>query len=95
MAQVDMKFFPYVWARAGGDPIATPLGEACCACGIAIRTGDLGLLLPHIESAEVSEKPWHRECFIKSIFGSNNQLKMLTSDSDGNAVIDTLPWKKN
>jgi hypothetical protein len=42
--------------------VATPIGEPCLSCNVAIKEGDVGLIMPHVGET-VEEKPWHITCF--------------------------------
>lgn len=44
----------------------TPVGSTCVLCCVPIEEGAQGLLVPHI--AQVTErKPWHLDCFLRSV----------------------------
>lgn len=57
------------WAFPGIESTETPVGEACLRCGRVIQVGDKGLTMPFLDARQVTEPPWHRECFLESIFG--------------------------
>ncbi len=70
-----MKFFGPPWGR--GARVATPDGIACLHCKEEIQKGERGVLMPgHLE--EPDEPPmqvaYHRECILRSIFGSPAHL---------------------
>lgn len=43
--------------------VDTPVGEACLRCGVPIKAGDVGILMPHTLDLDCVEKPWHISCF--------------------------------
>lgn len=63
-----MKFFGE-WGPGDAERVETPVGQPCVHCSETIEAGDDGVCLLHL-GVTVAELPWHRECFIRSIFGS-------------------------
>ena len=65
-----MKIFGQIISDRDLEVVDTPVGESCARCQEDIADGDPGYLVPHMDEHGASEKPWHRECFLRSIFGS-------------------------
>lgn len=72
-----MNFFgPHTACQMDGiEQVITPVGDLCAWCETAIEAHDRGYIIPHVEflddSPLVNEaKPWHLECFIRSLVGS-------------------------
>lgn len=60
-----MKTFPHALGHVEATP--TPVGQLCVACKVAIKDGDVGVVMPHVGADAVTEEPWHRKCFLASI----------------------------
>lgn len=48
------------------DRVEVPVGRACLGCGRDVEEGDCGFLIPLVAEV-VSEEPWHRGCFLRTI----------------------------
>jgi hypothetical protein len=46
---------------------ATPVGQACPACEVAITAEDNGLMIEHLGVKAVQVRPWHLACFARDI----------------------------
>jgi hypothetical protein len=65
------EFGPKKWLRDSEGVVATPVGVPCQRCEEPIEVGDFGLVMPHVEAAGTARMaPHHRECFLRSVFGS-------------------------
>lgn len=66
-----MKYFGVAWNPhiASLEQVSAPIGEDCGWCEEPIMEGDDGLTIPHV-SETVTEKPYHQECFLRTIVGS-------------------------
>lgn len=55
----------------------TPTGKLCLACKKPIAFTDRGFITPYMGEAELAEAVFHRDCFLKEIFGEwpRNLLK--------------------
>lgn len=53
-----------------GALVPTPVGMPCCWCDEPFVAGDYGLWMPTYLSETMQYQPWHRECFMRTIFGS-------------------------
>jgi hypothetical protein len=59
-----MKIFGRAIGCGGCIPeIATPVGDACLRCGLPIKEGDVGFVMPHMTEEVTVERPWHLACF--------------------------------
>jgi len=65
-----MKYFGPTPAPRDIEKVAPPEDASCFRCDESIEDGDSGYLVPHMGKDGTSEEPWHRECFLRSIFGS-------------------------
>ena len=66
----------------------TPIGERCLRCDEGIRAGDAGVVMAHVGANGAELRAQHRECFLRSVFGSAAHIeKRCTcfggSDDDG------------
>lgn len=43
--------------------VDTPVDEVCMRCGILIKEGDVGVIMPHVGEKETVDRPWHIACF--------------------------------
>ena len=64
-----MKRFGSMPEHSELESVEVPVGQACARCGEGFVEGDSGVTIPHMEET-VEERPWHRECFLRTIFGS-------------------------
>jgi hypothetical protein len=64
-----MKVFGPIKVRDIIEVVDTPTGETCPRCSELIAEGDSGYLVPHLAET-LTERAHHRECFLRSIFGS-------------------------
>jgi hypothetical protein len=65
-----MRFFTNGSWRPRGpeiEQIATPVGEACLACGEAIQADDCGVSVVHLGWQSDAYRPWHLACFQRSL----------------------------
>lgn len=69
-----MKVFGEKWAHEDLETCATPVGEPCLYCEEPIAEGDKGVVMPFTDESGTREVPEHRECFMRSIFGSLGHL---------------------
>jgi hypothetical protein len=49
------------------EEVPTPIGEHCLACGTAIRDGDCGVSMVHMDVSGATYRPWHLACFRRSL----------------------------
>jgi hypothetical protein len=55
----------------GSKLVETPVGRGCLHCKERVAEGDEGMLMPYVgEDGVVIIVPVHRECFLRSVFGS-------------------------
>lgn len=52
------------------DRVPTPVGQQCLHCEEPIEAGESGVTMPYDNGTEVKEEPMHRECVLRTIFGS-------------------------
>ena len=52
------------------EVVDTPVGQTCARCREDIAAEDPGYLVPHLDENGESERPYHRECFLRGVFGS-------------------------
>lgn len=66
-----MKYFGTAWNPhiASLEKAPAPVGDSCAWCEEPIMEGDNGLTIPHI-SETVMDRPYHHECFLRTIVGS-------------------------
>lgn len=72
-SRLKMKHFgPEDWGENKfGELIKTPIEEKCIYCEESIAIEDFGVVLPIImDFAKIVYGAEHRECFLRSIFGS-------------------------
>ena len=66
-----MKFFTNgTWRpRLGLEQVATPVGEACLACGLPVEADDCGVSMVHMGEVGIGAayRPWHLACFRRSL----------------------------
>ena len=65
-----MQWFGPTWNAPicnSQDKAATPVGWACAACGIEIKGGDRGFLIPHMDHDNTDSKPWHLRCLLNAV----------------------------
>jgi hypothetical protein len=65
-----MKRFGPVKAPGDLEEVPTPLEGTCPHCDESITQGDSGFVIPHLDESGSHERPHHRECFLRGIFGS-------------------------
>ncbi len=73
-----MKWFGQAWGPICGvvEQVAVPTGARCTYCGEEVGPQDSGVIMPHMTNNTWAELPNHRECFIRTIFGSiGHQLR--------------------
>lgn len=70
-----MKMFGPPWGH-DGEVVPTPVGEKCLWCEEPVVEGDRGVVTPFMDTDGQREAAQHRECLLRSIFGSvGHQLK--------------------
>lgn len=66
-----MKAFGPKHAHEDVETCATPVGKACLWCEETLIEGDKGFLVGCSQDIDESgEVPYHRECMLRSLFGS-------------------------
>jgi hypothetical protein len=50
--------------------VRVPLGCICAWCDEPIRAEDSGVWMVHQDSEGLAHRPWHRECWLRTIVGS-------------------------
>jgi hypothetical protein len=65
-----MKIFGGPWGHRELEVIPTPVGQLCLYCVEPIVEGDLGIEQPFHSLEKETTVVHHRECFLRSIFGS-------------------------
>lgn len=71
-------YFGDPWGPAHDEPdriVPAPIGRPCLHCGELIEAGDQGIIAGHVKyddqgQATGSYEPQHRECVLRSVFGS-------------------------
>jgi hypothetical protein len=74
-----MKVFGKPWAHEELEQIPTPVGQLCLYCVEPIAEGDLGVEQPYLSLEGETTVVQHRECFLRSIFGSVGHQKKTCS----------------
>ncbi len=69
-----MKRFGPNWGR-DLEEVPTPVGAPCFYCEEPIVEGDLGVVMPFMDVDGDKEVAEHRECLLRSIFGSVGHQK--------------------
>lgn len=67
-----MKWFGLSWGapvNESCEKVATPVGEECGRCGVAIKPSDRGFVMMHISEASYEWKPWHFACQMEEVLG--------------------------
>lgn len=74
-----MQYFGVAWNSfiASLEKTRTPVNEACAWCGEAIDAQSNGVmiphhdvLIPHIKIKDFVVRPYHSECFVRTVIGS-------------------------
>lgn len=73
------KPWPADWEEHGRAPVCSdeadrvgvPVGLRCFQCQIPIRTGDSGVVIPHMgrPGTQPTTNPFHIECFLRMVLG--------------------------
>jgi hypothetical protein len=50
--------------------VAVPIGEPCGRCRELIGATDSGVVMPVLGDSELLKMAFHRECFLRGVFGS-------------------------
>ena len=50
--------------------VSIPVGQSCAHCKETIANGDSGYVIMHMGIEVNEERPYHRACFLRGIFGS-------------------------
>lgn len=70
--------------------VPAPIGQPCFFCEEPIFEGDLGVVMPHMDAdMKDSERPWHRDCLIHSMFASDAD-KMATRRESARATRERI-----
>lgn len=77
-----MDYFGRPWdvpAVEGQRRVKVPRGVPCGWCGVKVRRGDQGFIVPCMRSDPLKglrmlSEPWHRECQLRSVAGSPDHL---------------------
>lgn len=72
-----MRYFGQAWSAlmlGEIEQVPTPVGKECLLCEEPIRDDDRGFMVPHLTGSLFEEKPNHRECLARSIFGGIEHL---------------------
>lgn len=75
-----MKWFGDTWGAPINETVEhtdTPVGEICLQCEEPILAGDRGVLIPHLAGSQSEHappmswesRPWHIDCWCRSILG--------------------------
>jgi hypothetical protein len=67
----NMKYFGTAWNPniASLEQVPAPVGSPCVWCEEPIKEGEDGLTIPHI-AEDVTDRPYHQECFLRTVVGS-------------------------
>lgn len=97
-----MKWFGPTWNAPicmSETKAATPVGRACAACGIEIKGGDRGMLIPTvfddgIEPPETTSLPWHLACMLRTVCAPVVSLPDLLAEAATKADTTECPYCK-
>jgi hypothetical protein len=70
MSETTIRWFGQKWSAPvcrDAPEVPTPIGEPCFRCAKPFVEGDRGITIPHVSMDAVTPKPWHLDCYIKSL----------------------------
>lgn len=75
-----MKYFGHAWNPniASLEQVPAPVGSPCVWCDELIKEEENGLIIPHIDEV-TTDRPYHPECFLRTIVGSLSHQQQLCS----------------
>lgn len=66
------------------DVVSMPQDASCVWCDEAITSGDTGFVLDHYRDDKIEDAVYHRDCLLRTIFGSVGHIEGQCSCHGGN-----------
>jgi hypothetical protein len=72
--------------------LETPVGDECFRCAVPIEDGDQGYVIPRLTvNDDYRFDSWHRECFLRSIFGCHEHVRGDDDCKGADCLTGTFP----